>query len=170
MNAIVNGAWQAGYNGSITANGSNGYDISMTTHPVFEIGTWSATAYAEDTDGASDSDTWSWTVGADAPALQDSGPTGLTTTLTRIYVQVTDDWGIDTSTIELSAVPPVGAPLVIITGGVVQSGWTGSIIELDDIGDGPRQVLIEITGWPTLRSGQLWHFDLDLESVTGLTL
>lgn len=170
IDVIINGVFQAGYSGTITANASNGFDVAVTGHPLMDLGVWSATATVDDTLGETDSDSWGWTVSADAPALQDSGPTGTTTELTRIYAQVTDDWGIDTSTIELSAVPPVGAPLVAITGGVIQAGWTGSIIELDDIGDGPREILIELSGWPELRAGQLWRFDLDLTSVTGLTL
>jgi hypothetical protein len=171
IDVIVNGVFQAGWSGTITANGSNGFDVAVTGHPLMDLGIWSVTATVDDTLGETDSDSWGWTVSADAPALQDSGPVGTTTELSRIYAQVTDDWGIDTSTIELSVVPPVGVPLVATTGGVIQAGWTGSIIELDDIGNGPREILIELSGWPELpRAGQLWRFDLDLTSVTGLTL
>lgn len=64
INAIVDGVFQPGYSGTINANASNGYDVRLSNHPVFEPGAWQADAYVEDDAAASATLNWSWTVGS----------------------------------------------------------------------------------------------------------
>ena len=63
-NAIIDGIFQPGYNGSIIPNGSNGYEVRLSGHPQFDVGAWQADAYVEDGAGAGASLNWSFTVGS----------------------------------------------------------------------------------------------------------
>lgn len=63
-NAIVNGVFQPGYGGTIQPNGTNGFDVRLTYHPLFDVGAWQADAYCEDVPGKSASSTWAFTVGS----------------------------------------------------------------------------------------------------------
>jgi len=61
---VVSGAFNTvnGWNGTIVANTSNGYDVVLTSHPVFAVGTWQAVAACDDTIGQSATDTWTFTI------------------------------------------------------------------------------------------------------------
>jgi hypothetical protein len=169
---IIAGAWQAGYNGTISANGSGSYDIDVTTHPLFKVGVWQATATVTDDSGLSDSSTWSWTVDASgAIRIVREEPSGSTAGMPdRIYLEILDDWGVDISSIGFSAISVTGKTLTGIDGGAFQSGWSGQIIGLDDAGDGPKRVLVTITGWPDLSIGRRWTFAVEASDAVGVTL
>jgi phage tail-like protein len=59
--AMINGVWQSGYNGTITDIGL-GYDVSMDVHPLFAVGEWQCDLYVEDDVGESAVATWDWGV------------------------------------------------------------------------------------------------------------
>lgn len=59
---IVDGVFQPGYDGTISANGDNGHDIAITTHPAFAPGTVTVDAFMEDADGETLTASWSFTV------------------------------------------------------------------------------------------------------------
>jgi hypothetical protein len=168
--ALNSGVWQGAYNGTITANGGNGFDVDLTTHPLFTVGQWFGYCRCEDGGALPAAQGWTWTVVADDPVADPVEPTGTVTSLSRIAARITDDWALDVSTLSLTLTPPVGVALTAISGGAVQTGWTGSIVQLDDIGNGPREVLVNITGWPDLESGQLWTFTLSCDTEVGTSL
>jgi hypothetical protein len=170
VDVLKNGVWQGVYNGTIVANAGNGYDITMTTHPPFIVGFWQVLVDCADFDPLSDQQAWSFTVTADPPTLDVYEPSGFTSSMDRIYCKISDDWGFDTSTLILEAIPPVGPALTGISGGAVQSGWAGSIIGIDDPGTGPREVLINLTSWPELATPQLWTFRVSCETIVETSL
>ena len=59
--AISGGAFQPGYNGTISANG-RGYDIVITTHPNLAVGLWTVAVEAYSIAGGFLSDGWVFTV------------------------------------------------------------------------------------------------------------
>lgn len=61
VDAIVNGVFQTGFAGTITANGTNGFDVVVTTHPPWLVGEWEAEAYCEDVLGNNATLTWTFT-------------------------------------------------------------------------------------------------------------
>jgi len=60
--AIVDGVFQVGYSGSITANGSNGFDVLVLVHPDFADGMWEAQVSIEDDEGLTSSGWWQFRV------------------------------------------------------------------------------------------------------------
>ena len=62
-NAIVNGVFQGGYGGTIVANASNGFDITLSSHPAFANNIWEVQVYAEDNLGGFAYDAWQFGVG-----------------------------------------------------------------------------------------------------------
>lgn len=61
-NVILNGVFQSGFSGTITANAFNGFDVVVDTHAAFADGLWQADVYVEDDLGLSDTDSWQWRV------------------------------------------------------------------------------------------------------------
>lgn len=59
-NAIVDGVFQSGYSGTISAI-ADGVRVTLSTHPLFRVGSWTATVYAEDEDTASVTTSWTFT-------------------------------------------------------------------------------------------------------------
>jgi len=58
--AIINGVFQTDYGGTIATNGAGGFDVTLSIHPPFRVGTWTAEAYCEDSGGRSDTSTWTF--------------------------------------------------------------------------------------------------------------
>jgi len=58
--AIVDGVFQPGFGGTITPNG-NGFDVEITTHPLFDEGSWQIDVEAEDDGALVGTDSWSFT-------------------------------------------------------------------------------------------------------------
>ena len=59
---IIDGVFQTGYGGTITANGSNGYDVKVITHPLLADGVWSVDVSADDYMEATGTAGWTFTV------------------------------------------------------------------------------------------------------------
>ncbi len=80
-----------------------------------------------------------------------------------------DALGFDVSTLSLTATPAGGEASTAISGGVVQAGWSGHVLELSDAGFGPREVVVRLTSWPEM-SGRLVRFSVDMDSESGASL
>ena len=172
--ALTGGAWQAGYGGSIVANGSNGFDVKLATHPPFAVGVWSAEGYCTDVPGLSDTDTWGWTVAADSPTVTLQSPLGATTDLVRIGCRCLDDWGFDLTTLSLTAKPSDSRPgdvLTAISAGAIQAGWAGVITP--SVGN-PTVLDIVLTSWPAALDAvfpsKLWTFTVSCDTIVGTSL
>ena len=169
--AIVNGVFQSGYGGTITANANNGYDVVLTTHPPFAVGSWSAEAYAEDGAGESAGDTWSWSVTADAPRVihQSPAPDSVTTELEQIRFTIEDDWGIDMSSIEVRYVDARGTIVPIYDGasGQFASGFDGAVVAIT--GATPTMVEFRLTTFPDFESPMRIRFEVDVSSIVGVS-
>jgi phage tail-like protein len=59
---LVAGVWQTGFSGTITPNAYDGFDVVVVPDNPLADGTWEATAYVVDADGASDTEIWSFGV------------------------------------------------------------------------------------------------------------
>jgi hypothetical protein len=172
-NAVINGAIQVGWQAAstITANAGNGYDIDLVPDDLMIIGAWSAFAYCEDAGAAPAQDTWNWTVAADAPTIDSQSPINIEADLQIVRVRLLDDWGWDTTTIDWTVTPAAGRAFNIVTAGAIKAPFAGSIIKLNDIGNGPREVTILIRTWPeTVPQGKRLTFALDADTVVGTSL
>jgi len=128
LNAIIGGVIQPGYSGSIVANLSGGFDISITVDGGMTDGVWSAYAYCEDFTGASDDDTWGWTANA-PPVVTGTAPIGTCVSTAAIEFTTTDsDDGVDPATIHLILTDPMLVASNAIIAGVIQPGYSGSIV------------------------------------------
>lgn len=172
---IINGVFQSPYTGTIVANGSNGYDVSVNAIPMPE-GTYTATAYCEDDIGQSDTEVWGWTVAStqDPPALSGQEPASILRRSDEVIrCTVTDHYGIDLSTLVITAIPCIGTPLVAYTGSAWQSGWGGAISGTGGSYGSPTRVQISIT---TLHEDFLasapkrWAIDVTADTIVGETL
>ena len=105
------------------------------------------------------------------PTTTETDPSGLTTSLTRIFARCTDDYGFDTDTTSLSMTDSRGVVTPIITDGVFESGWSGSVIGLQVGENGPLEVLVNVTGWPdgAVPNGERVTFDLSIENIYGVS-
>ena len=167
---IINGVLQAGFitGSSITANGGNGYDIKIQPGDLMLTGAWAAYAYCEDAGAASDFAIWSWTVIANAPVTDSQNTVGGNYgTLSEIRYTITDDWGMDTTTLGFTWQAGVRQTETVISAGVFATGYDGVIVEIDDIGNGPRTVEIRVTTWPVIYSGERYEFRATGSSVVG---
>lgn len=165
-NVIINGVFQSGWNGTISANGSNGYDVVVNSHDPFIVGLWTCDVYAEDACRGADY-SWSFTVIADPPSVRSTIPDSGEVVMenpSSIFVSVEDDWGIDTTTVDLVATSSKNETLQIISGGVFQAGYYGTIQVNGYTG---VDILVH---WPDLENGLNWRFDLDLTSIVGVDL
>jgi hypothetical protein len=165
---VVAGVAQSGWSFQAIANAGNGFDCAATPAATWVRGAWTATATARDGVGALGSDTWAWTV-ADRPALADSSPAdgGVTTQMERIRIALRDDasYTLDTATLDIRAVPPVGATVAVYSGAAWGTGWGGYIAPAG----GGTDVQIVIDTIPELLSPARWTFEVDVESTSGLT-
>lgn len=108
---------------------------------------------------------------SDPPTVTNERPEGPALgELAEIGCTIRDGWGLDTTTLSLVATPPTGEGLVAISGGAVQTGWSGRIVEIDDVGAGPRTIEIIIDGWPDLVNGARWTFTISIDSNSGQSL
>jgi hypothetical protein len=166
--AIINGVFQAGYTGTITANAGNGYDIVVIPDDLMIVGVWSAYAYCEDGAALSDSDTWGWTVVADAPTVDSQRPLNIETDLDVISARVQSEWGIDTTSLVWTFTPVAGQTMTAVTGGAIQADWAGAIIPLNaHPRGGPREVTIILRTWPELPQRHRLNISLTAETVVG---
>jgi hypothetical protein len=172
VSAIVNGAFQPGYNGTIsTGAGAKTTFVTLSTHPLFEVGAWQADVYVEDALANSDTQNWGWTVIANAPTITNQSPLGVTTgTLEKISCVLGSDWGLDMTSLSLTLTDPVGVVSTAISGGAFQTGFSGVIVQINDAGDGPKIVEIIINTWPDLTNGALYTFSLSIDDAVGQSL
>lgn len=109
-------------------------------------------------------------VGADVsiPVLSQQTPIDTTTAMTQIGCTITDVYGLDTSSLGFAITFADGQQFIMIAGGVIQSGWAGSVVELNDGGNGPRELMITLNSWPDdLPNGQLVTFLVAIENAFG---
>ncbi|NPV01402.1 MAG: starch-binding protein [Brevinematales bacterium] len=126
-NAIVNGSLQAGYGGSITANG-NGYNVLINPNTDFNysqaVNVW---VQFKDNQGNTTTTNWGFTVKADdvAPGISNRTPVPSAVDQLRsvnILFDVYDNVQINSSTLNVQV---NGASA--ISGGGFQSGYAGSV-------------------------------------------
>lgn len=149
-NAIIGGVFQPGYTGTISAVGG-GYWVALLTHQFFTVGSWQADAYCEDTDKLSAASSWSWTVVANPPSVIYTHPVEFTPDVDQIRFSVVDIYGLDTSSLSLSAVLTGDGEKtthVGIIATVPQLGWDVTIVESDYTGVIPRRIDVVIRDWP----------------------
>ena len=130
VNAIVNGVFQSGYSGTITDDGSNGYDVAVATHPVLTAGTWQVDVFASD--GSRDgTDTWTFTVPPVEVTMAENSPTG-DNAVERdpITFAATHTSGVTENTLALTLVDPKGTSHSPLAAGVFDytNGWSGRVI------------------------------------------
>lgn len=124
---IFNGAWVAPYTGTITPNGSNGYDVDVLTHPDFMAGAWSAAAQVTDGAGLTGTDTWNWTVDP-PPTVTGLTPVGTVDRDAPLSFTCSDNTDVIANTITLYLTDPALAVHLVIVAGVWQAGYTGTIL------------------------------------------
>ena len=163
-NVIVNGVFQGSYSGNIAANGSNGYNIKVNSHPDMNVGQWTVTVTASDNMGKSSTTSWDFTVDTATPVVSNKSPSGIVTEqFDRIYCKISDPWGIDTSTIGFVARSTSREELTGIVGGVFQTGWDGWIVT-----EASGTVAhVNITEWPELEDIRTWTFEVTGQSDVG---
>lgn len=170
---IANGVFQAPYTGTIAANGSNGFDVTVDDIPMI-VGVWDATVYCEDASSESATQNWNWTVTADAPEISNNFPTDTVLELEKIRFTITDDYGMDESTLVIRAIPSIGVPLTVYTGSAFQTGWSGYIVESGAIyGSDPTKIEIAITEFPEdflLSSPKRWTIESTIDSIVAVTM
>lgn len=171
---INNGVFQtgAGFNGTITpVVVDKTYDVTISTHPFFEVTLQNVSTYCEDEFAVGSTDGWSFNIASDPPVASNFSPYGIASgTLDAISAVVNDDWGIVPSTINLSIQPAASTIQNAIVSGAFQTGYSGVIIEMDDIGGGPRYIEIIVKSWPSILNGRLTFFSLDLNNVAQVSL
>lgn len=105
------------------------------------------------------------------PVLEDTWPTGVVLAQTSIGGRITDAVGLDLSTLNLSGESSAGQTFDIIVGGVIQSGWSGTLAQINDAGSGPKELLIDIKEWPdTVPNGCIVTFTLTIANDSGLEI
>jgi hypothetical protein len=130
-NAIIDGAFQTGWSGTITANAFGGFDVLISTHPFFVSDLYEAQAYVEDDEDLFDSDAWQFTVASDPPVISNGQPTVGVYGDSNISFIVTDvDGDADQTTLDVDVIEdPVGTPVTYqaMIDGVFQPNWGGTI-------------------------------------------
>ena len=141
-NVVVGGVAQPGWNVAIVPDG-NGYIVGAYPDTPLPRGPASATLSAKDSNGASCSTTWAWTV-VDAPYLDVESPVDIDTTGEPIRFSITDDAGqsIVTATLGVTLSDETGWSETLVTGGVMQPEVDGYLVP-----DGNR-LRVEIRGYP----------------------
>lgn len=66
---------------------------------------------------------------------------------------------LDTGSLDLTATSPTGEALTAISGGVIQSGWAGSIIYTAS----NTRAHISLTTWPSAVDHGTWAFDVAVD-------
>jgi len=81
-----------------------------------------------------------------------------------IGFRITDEWGMDLTSIDFDAVSPIGVRHQAIIAGVIQAGWTGSV----SASDSDKRVDVSLTDWPDdIASGHLWTFAIEAANIMG---
>lgn len=173
---IVNGVFQSPYTGTISANGSNGYDVTVNAIPM-PVGSYSATAYCEDDAAQSDTEIWTWTVAStqDPPSLSAQSPASIMLSSSdSIQCQLQDYYGFDMSTLVIQAIPCVGTAMTIYTGSAWQTGWSGTIGQSGGAyGANPTRVSITVSELHedfVASSPKRWTIDVSVDTIAGETL
>ncbi len=170
---IVNGVFQGFYTGTVVANGTNGFDVTVDPVPMI-VGAWTAVAYCEDVYGASDTAPWGWTVIADPPTISNQFPTGSVLDLSSIRFTLLDDYGLYIPTLEIRAIPAAGTPLVVYTGAAFQTGWGGIVVETGVIyWTEPTRVDVTINTWPDdfeESSPRRWTLEVAITSIADVEI
>jgi hypothetical protein len=111
-----------------------------------------------------------WATVSTGPTIDNEQPEGNTVEDDHPIIGATifDEDGIDTSTIGLTATDARGRVTTIISAGVVQSGWSGTIVTTR-AGDREITVTVESDG-TELGNGELWTFGMTATSVSGGSL
>lgn len=121
-----------GWDGTITANGSNGYDILFTSQPLHIIGTWQAEASCKDNVGDKATLNWNFTVKSTTTELSNQNPIGVQTIEPdEYYCRLTDDWGIDLTSIDYYLIDALGGRIDAIVSGVAGIGVNAIIVGKD---------------------------------------
>ena len=121
------GGWQAGFAGTVTSDGTGGYDVTILTHPALLSGLWTVTVAVDSLGGLPGGGSWSFTVSV-PPVVTGTGPSGISVAAgAAITFTTTDDTQVVEATISLTLVDPLGATHLPVVAGVVQAGWSGTI-------------------------------------------
>jgi hypothetical protein len=175
VSAVVNGVWQAGFNGTIAASG-NGWRVTVEAHDPYMVGTWTATARASDAPGETTERSWTFDVEWAAPTLSHTEPLGAVDEMARIYCRATSTtFGFDMTTISMTlkdSITKDGDEYLIIDAGVFQPGFNGAII--DDGSANPLTFDIMVRSWPEEIEGRrpprLWTFEVTATTIIGTVL
>jgi hypothetical protein len=93
-------------------------------------------------------------------------PEGTTTELDKIGIVISDDFGLDLTTLDLSATLSNGVVLNAVVGGAMQADWGGQILT-DGLAN-PKWLELQVTSWPDeISPGILVSFSADVENITG---
>jgi hypothetical protein len=166
-NVVVAGAFQAGYGGSISANAFHGYDIKVSTHPLFEVGIWTIYIECADIEGIVSTLTWQFTVECDPPYIHAAMPYSGECCITRpewLRVSLADDYGIDLASIDVELLSTRGTSLAAVVGGVIQVGYMGSI---SANGRNGYDILLET---PDLENLVNWTMVVDCENLAKVAM
>jgi hypothetical protein len=149
---IVNGIVQATYVGTIVANGSNGFDISITTYPDI-VGPWIVDVYAEDFFDQSITDSWRFLATDSVPPYS------------PISFGLRSDALVDSATIDLTLTNPESTSYDVIVDGVFQPGYTGTITS-----DGGNGFDVLLNGHPDFAPTGVWTGDIYAEDALAQTI
>jgi hypothetical protein len=108
---------------------------------------------------------------AHVPEVYGESPEGATTVLPNfVGCSMTDDFGLDMTTLNLTVTPVAGDPLQAIVGGSIQTsdGWGGTIIQLG--GANPTEIQIQLTTYPDFLNGRRYIMTLEAENIAGQSL
>ena len=162
--AVINGAFQPGYSGTIVANATNGFDVTISTHPFMAAGVWSAYAYCEDIYGISGNDTWGWTVVNAAPVVTGLLPVGvMVVPIATVTFTTTDDDNVDSATISLDLTDPALAVTNAIINGIFQPGYTGTIVA-----NATNGFDVTLLTHPSMAVG-VWSATADCDDIYGVS-
>jgi hypothetical protein len=97
----------------------------------------------------------------------------LLTSDTNITFELTDSYGLDMSTLVITATPAASPPITVYTGGAWQTGWSGMISEQDSIFGGPRKTAVRITDFSdafVLSSPRRYTMSVTITNIFGQVL
>lgn len=122
------GGWQAGWNGTITPDGSNGVDVVVSLHPLLINGVWTFDVAVDSIGGLPGGGNWSFTVYWPAPTFTNKLPTGgLIPQDADVSFECHDAYQVDSATMNITLTPPVGAPIQVMINGAWQAPYNGLV-------------------------------------------
>lgn len=172
VDIIVAGVFQSPYTGTIAANGTNGYKVTVDAIPM-PTGTYTAYANCDDTSGGSATElSWTWTVASSVvPTLTTTSSGVVFSASDPIRFTVSDPYGVDLSTVIVRAVPSVGPTLTIYTGSAFQTGWAGSVSgSAPTYGTYNTRVAFTIDTWHDdfiATTPKMWSIEVDASNIVG---